>query len=372
MTHNQVMDNIKKSISGSGLSIPLSHKKLNANISITRGMCILVAAESGVGKTSVTDSLFVLDIYNTYLSQTVKTFEPYWIYHSLERPTFFKRIKWICYKLWTDYQILIDSATLLGWTNKTYTISDELIQLISTFDEYFDTLNERMYMVSGITTPLSFSKIIHNKMIEFGKIHQIDENNKEFIYNDEKRVVFSILDHVGKVKKMNHHNTAKDVLDEYHGFVSNVFRDFYQGVSVDISQLNRSITSTDRFKMGDLDIKPEDIEGSSTIYQNCDIVIGLMNPYKRGLSMYPADNGYEISRTIDVNGKTRFRGLKIIKSSYGGDDLRIGLSFLGENGFIRELPKAIDMTKPFNEGTTMNHYDRMVLKGYQLNSKWYK
>jgi len=123
MTHKDVVNTIKGAATNTGLTIPLSHKKFNANVSLTRGMGILLGGESGTGKTAIADSLFVLDIYDTWLHQTTKTFTPYWIYRSMERPTLFKKMKWICYKLWKEYQINCDVPTLLSWQNKMYTIS---------------------------------------------------------------------------------------------------------------------------------------------------------------------------------------------------------------------------------------------------------
>ena len=77
MTHNDIVATIKQSSMNTGLTIPLSHKKFNANVSITRGMYVLLGGESGTGKTACADSLFVLDIYDTWLNQKVKTFNPY-------------------------------------------------------------------------------------------------------------------------------------------------------------------------------------------------------------------------------------------------------------------------------------------------------
>lgn len=371
MTHKDVVNTIKGAATSTGLTIPLSHKKFNANVSLTRGMGILLGGESGTGKTAIADSLFVLDIYDTWLHQTTKTFTPYWIYRSMERPTLFKKMKWICYKLWKEYQINCDVPTLLSWQNKMYTISDELIQLISTFDEYFEGLYEKVYIVQGADNPIGISKLIHNQMLPFGTIHQIDEYKKEFIYHDEKQIVFHVADHIGKIKLAKGYETKKQAIDGYSGFMSNTFRDFYLGTYIDISQLNRSIAGMDRLKLTDLDVKPEDFKDSAEPYENADLTIGMLNPLKRGLTIYPAENGYDMTKVLDANGKNRFRSMKIIKNSWGTDDLRLAYRFLGESGYMTELPKASEMDKII-EGTGMTWYDRLILKGYKVDSKWYK
>lgn len=53
---------------------------------------------------------------------------------------------------------------------------------------------------------------------------------------------------------------------------------------------------------------------------------------------------YDVSKFITKNGDCRFRGLKILKNSYGTDNVRIGLGFLGEISMFREVPKSNQIT----------------------------
>ena len=364
MKHSDIVNDIKKSVKGTGLTVPLSHKKFNSNVSLSRGIGVLFGGEPGTGKTAIVDSLFVLEIYDTWKNQETKTFNPYWIYRSMERPEKFKRAKWICYKLWKDYRILCDVPTLLSWQNKMYTISDELISIVASYADYYDEMSERVYIISGSDSYIGIGKVIHNEMLKYGKTHQVDENRKVFEYANEKDIIFHITDHIGKIKRATGQSTSKEAIDAYSRFMSNDFRDFYNGVYIDISQLNRNIASMDRMKLTDLDVKPEDFKESGEPYENADLVVGCLNPYKRGLETYPADGGYNIARMVDANGKNRFRSIKIIKNSYGSDDLRTGYRFLGENGHMVEQPKPNDMTD--------RDYNIITLNGYQLDSKYYQ
>lgn len=72
-----------------------------------------------------------------------------------------------------------------------------------------------------------------------------------------------------------------------------------------------------------------------------DLVIGLLNPYKLDAMSY---ENYNIKKMLSDSGENRFRGLKIIKNSDGIDDFKIGYMFLGESGFMYELPKGRDLT----------------------------
>jgi hypothetical protein len=50
-----------------------------------------------------------------------------------------------------------------------------------------------------------------------------------------------------------------------------------------------------------------------------------------------------LNKLKDEFGAKYFRSLRLIKNSYGSDDLRIGLGFLGEIGMFKELPRRKDM-----------------------------
>jgi len=46
----------------------------------------------------------------------------------------------------------------------------------------------------------------------------------------------------------------------------------------------------------------------------------------------------------DDYGAKYFRSLRLIKNSYGEDDVRIGLGFMGQIGMFKELPRKKDIT----------------------------
>jgi hypothetical protein len=70
-------------------------------------------------------------------------------------------------------------------------------------------------------------------------------------------------------------------------------------------------------------------------------------------------SGYDLNRLRDEYGAKYFRSLRLIKNSYGEDDVRIGLGFLGQIGMFKELPKV----KYMNE----NVYNEIINKTFFLN-----
>lgn len=56
-------------------------------------------------------------------------------------------------------------------------------------------------------------------------------------------------------------------------------------------------------------------------------------------------SGYDMGKLRDEYGAKYYRSVRLIKNSYGEDDVRIGLGFMGQIGMFKELPKQKDMTE---------------------------
>jgi hypothetical protein len=70
-------------------------------------------------------------------------------------------------------------------------------------------------------------------------------------------------------------------------------------------------------------------------------------------------SGYNLDKLRDSYGAKYFRSLRLIKNSYGEDDIRIGLAFMGQIGMFKELPKKSNITDA--------DYEAVVNKTYFLN-----
>ncbi len=71
-------------------------------------------------------------------------------------------------------------------------------------------------------------------------------------------------------------------------------------------------------------------------------------------------SGYDLNKLKDEFGAKYFRNLRLIKNSYGEDDVRIGLGFMGQIGMFKELKKRKDMTDA--------DYESVLNKTYFLNN----
>jgi hypothetical protein len=104
-----------------------------------------------------------------------------------------------------------------------------------------------------------------------------------------------------------------------------------------------------RIKNGDVEPQLEDFAESSSTQNDADVVMALFDPLRYKVA---DPSGYDLDKLKDAYGAKYFRSLRLIKNSYGADDLRLGLAFLGEIGIFSELPRKKDITDADYESVT--------------------
>jgi hypothetical protein len=126
-------------------------------------------------------------------------------------------------------------------------------------------------------------------------------------------------------------------------------RDFYGFSPVAVSQFNREISNPIRIKNGDVEPQLDDFKDSSSPGEDCDVALALFDPMRYKVA---DPSGYDLDKLKDQYGAKYFRSLRLIKNSYGEDDVRIGLGFLGQIGMFKELPRKKDITDADYESIT--------------------
>jgi hypothetical protein len=94
-------------------------------------------------------------------------------------------------------------------------------------------------------------------------------------------------------------------------------------------------------KNGDVEPQLEDFAESSSTQNDADVVLALFDPLRYKVA---DPSGYDLEKLKDQFGAKYFRSLRLIKNSYGEDDVRIGLGFMGQIGMFKELPRRKDIT----------------------------
>jgi hypothetical protein len=329
---------VEKGLAGKNGGIPMGFNRLNHFIGIRKSMYYLIGGLTGSGKTSFVDDAFVLNPVDWYLQNKDKTnIKLKIIYRSMERSRTYKIAKWVSRKIFLDYGISIPVAKMLGWNDR---MNDDEYKLFLSYEEYINAIGEVVTIIDGPENPVGIAKDIKEHALANGEIIQVDKYNKRYVPHDENTITLIIIDHIGLLKTIKDYPTKKSLIDKMSDELRYA-RDFYGYSPVVVSQFNRDISNPIRIKNGDVEPQLEDFKDSATTQEDADIVMALFDPMRYKV---PDPSGYDLNKLIDEYGAKYFRSLRIIKNSYGSDDIRIGLAFHGEIGIFKELKRKKDIT----------------------------
>lgn len=346
MSFEQLRQEVNNGLSGRNNGIPMGFNRLNKYVGIRKSTYFLVGGLTGSGKTSFIDDAFVLNPFDWYISKENKTnIRLKIIYRSMERSRTYKLAKWVSRKIFYDQGFIIPISKLLGWNEK---MSKDEHDLFLMYEDYINRMSDVITIIDGPENPVGIAKELKAHAEERGEIVQLDKFNKIYVPNDPTEITIVVIDHIGLLKLTKDLPTKKQAIDKMSDELRYA-RDFFGYTPVVVSQFNRDISNPIRIKNGDVEPQLEDFADSSQTQNDSDIIMALFDPMRYKV---PDFSGYKTDKLRDEYGAKYFRSLRLIKNSYGEDDIRIGLGFLGQVGMFKELPKVKDMTDEIYESIT--------------------
>ena len=337
MSFELLKQEVENGLLGRNNSIPMGFDRLNKYIGIRKGIYTLVGGLTGSGKTSFIDDAYVLNPFDWYIRNKNSGAKLKIVYRSMERSRTYKLAKWVSRRIFLDNGVIIPVSKLLGWNGRMDKDEHDLFLM---YEDYIGEMNEVITIIDGPENPIGIAKHLKTVALANGHIEEVDEYNKVYIPNDSTLVTIPIIDHIGLLKTTKEQPTKKEAIDKMSDELRYV-RDFYGYSPVVVSQFNRSIANVQRLKSGDVEPQLEDFAESSSTQNDADVVLGLFDPMRYKV---PDPSGYDLGKLKDEYGAKYFRSLRLIKNSYGEDDVRIGLAFMGQIGMFKELKKRKDMT----------------------------
>jgi hypothetical protein len=331
---------VQDGIEGRNSGIPMGFDRLNRYIGIRKSMYTLVGGLTGSGKTSFIDDAYVLNPFDWYISRQGQEsgIKLKIIYRSMERSKTYKMAKWVSRKIFLDNGIIIPVSKLLGWTGKMTHDEHDLFLLQ---EDYIGSMNEIITIIDGPDNPVGIAKQLRDNAEANGEIHEVDKYNRVYVPNNDNTITLVVIDHVGLLKRTKDYPSKKDSIDKMSDELRYA-RDFYGYSPVVVSQFNRDISNPMRIKNGDVEPQLEDFADSSSTQNDADVVLALFDPMRYKVT---DPSGYNLDRLKDEFGAKYYRSLRLIKNSYGEDDVRIGLGFLGQIGMFKELKRLKDMSE---------------------------
>jgi hypothetical protein len=339
MSFDILKNEVEKGLNDQNGGIPMGFERLNNYIGIRKGIYTLVGGLTGSGKTSFVDDAYVLNPFDWTLTPEGKKSGikiKFW-YRSMERNRTYKYAKWVSRKIFLDQGIIIPVPKLLGWTGKLTKDEHDLFLL---YEDYIKEMEDSVIMYDGPENPVGVAKDLKKYAESRGKIEQLDEYNKIYVPNDSNEITIVVIDHIGLLKTTKDLPTKKQAIDKLSNELR-FARDFYGYSPVAVSQFNRDISNPIRIKNGDVEPQLDDFKDSSSPGEDCDVALALFDPMRYKV---PDPSGYDLDKLKDEYGAKYFRSLRLIKNSYGADDVRIGLGFFGQIGMFKELNRKKDMT----------------------------
>jgi replicative DNA helicase len=234
-------------------------------------------------------------------------------------------------------------------------MSSDEHDLFLMYEDYLENMKDVITIIDGPENPIGIAKQLRDHALENGVMEDVDQYNKRYIPNNENELTIVVIDHIGLLKPTKDYPTKKQLIDKMSDDLRYA-RDMYGYSPVVVSQFNRDISSPMRLKNGDVEPQLEDFADSSQTQNDADVVLALFDPMRYKVQ---DPSGYDLNKLRDEFGAKYFRSLRLIKNSYGEDDVRIGLGFLGQIGMFKELPKI----KYMNE----NVYNEIINKTFFLN-----
>jgi hypothetical protein len=351
MSFDILAKEVEEGIAGKNRGIPMGFERLNRYIGIRKRTYNLIFGSTGSGKTSFMHSAYILNPFDWYI-KTKPDVKFKVILFSMERSKIYTIAKWVSRKIFIEEGVLIPIQKLLGWWENNKLTKDEH-DLFLSYKSYIDELLEIVDVIEGPQNPTGIYKYVKNYAEQNGKFESIDDYTKVYIPNKSNEIVIVAEDHLGLTKMEKGLNTKKEAIDKVSEYNQYYIRDLLGYIPVAVSQLTRNLNNPIYQKMDNFEPTLDDVKESGRPGEDSDCVISLFDPIR-----YRTNNPhYSAERFTDpATGAKHFRSIKILKNTYGEDDIGLGMAFMGATGIFKELPKPKNMENFDYDTLFSGHY----------------
>jgi len=342
ISKEQLSSNIERGMLGLTKGIPHGYQKLTEFLpNIQQSTYYLVGGELGVGKSAITDDMFVYNPIDWYLENKDKTDIKLIIpYYSFEIPKKDKTVKYLARRIYKRTGVLLDVNYILSRGNNR--VSQEHYDLVKKELPILDELEDILIMQDLPKNPTGIWNDLLKLASENGTgIERIANGNYQFMENTDYKpnndnlYVIPVVDHIGLTKTEREFN-KKQVIDKLSAYMI-ILRNKCSFSPVLVQQLNRAMSSSDRFKLDRVEPQLSDFKESGNTQEDANVVLALFSPQRYEI---PNFRDYNIGRL-----RNRFRSLSVLKNRDGEADKILGMQFIGEVGTFNELPRGKEMTE---------------------------
>jgi len=304
---------------------------------ILKGIYTLIGGLSGAAKTTLMDFMILNAIAYAKKNNISLTI----FYYCFEIKEETKKLNWLSVHIYQKYKVIIPPQVIGGLDGAKMTEYEA--KLVDAEIEYIEQLFREIHFRFEPTNPTG----IYHELLEHGENtgtyvkekYTLQGEHKSriirWVPNDPDSYTLVAIDHIALAKREKNYGLKENIdkLSEYFVYMRNICNMSF----LVVQQFNQSLNSVDRMKMKGVDLSPQqnDFKDSNNTYADCDVALGVMNPWKMDFKSYL---GYDLSVM-----KEKFRLVKVIKNRLGRDNVAFGYAFNAESGKFVSLPDPDDI-----------------------------
>lgn len=304
---------------GFGIGLPKLEQIIDG---VCKGVYTLIAAESGVGKSSLMLYSYVYRPIMEHLDDGKFKISLF----SLEMSADKIMAKLLSTYIFETYGVRLSIKQLLS-VQKGFILNDECYDIVRECIPWMQKVENILTIYDKSATANSIYSNILKELEERG---HFEETEKRKIYHpdDPDLVHLVIIDHLARVF-CSPGNTLKQEMDLTSKYLYSLKNRC--GISpIVIQQMNRGIQSMDRRKEGMVVPLTSDLKDTNSTVEDAEIILAIFSPDKAKLNSH---RGYNIAELGD-----RFRSIFVLKSRYGESNVEDFLYYDGKCNKWVEMP----------------------------------
>lgn len=329
------------------------------NPGIEKGKYYLITANSKVGKTQITDFMFV---YNAFRQIKEKKLPIKLVvkYFTLEMSKEEKVAQFLCNLLFvmSNMQIII-APTDLKSTRKP--VDEEILNFIEQHEDYIQEFLSCVEFIDNIRNPFGIFHYMRDYALRNGKQHKKQANfgdgpievDDYYEEDNPEEYVMCLVDHA-KLLSPEKGGTVAQAIGDLSSRYFVALRNKYSQIPVLIQQQAAAQESVDNMKANRLRPTLDGLGENKTTQQDANVILGLFSPFRHHIKEY---EGYDIQFFRD-----NIRFLEILGGREGGAGTICSLYFNGAVNYFKELPKS-------DQKTDMEIVKQNVIKNRQNERK---
>jgi hypothetical protein len=319
-----------------GIPVPFENFGRLTNY-IQRGQFIGISGKSNSGKTSFADYVYLVNVYKWWkkLDDSRKPSLKF-IYFNMKHNMRNKLQKWACLDIFLNTRRQVDIPTLNGHKGRLYKMGEEELKDVASCAELFEDMFDKglLTLVNGPQTPTQVFNKVTQEMKKYGDLNQ--DNAFEYDKGHRDQITIVIIDNIDYLLTESDSvgtldaTSLKKKMNDYCVQLRNTYGLTVVAVIPSASNNSRNIKESE-----------PNYKELGVFAKGVDLGIVMYNPFNENNMKY---GNYDVSDFV-IMGKNRLRFASIVRNINGLENATMGFTFLGENGWFKEMPRAEQSTE---------------------------